>query len=277
VTTNARLEQALRRVLWTLRPYLSDVVVIGGWVPHLYRRHGGFAEWRSGLSGTAEVDVLLPASAPAAERPPLGEILTSAGFRSSNGGAVWENDPATGEKVEFFVPHTGIAASQGVVRPVADQSGVGAFALTDLDVLSEHTRILPVPMTVQEGPPVELSVRVPTLGAYLVAKACTFLKRSPIMDGTMSRRAKDLVYIRDVMAAGEEVVRRVEADVIEMRHRAGGDRRLEYAVSQLALLNDRHPALVEAAQELAERDLVPESQARSDVLGHVHDLHDLLI
>lgn len=50
---------ALAAVLWSLRSYLPELVLIGGWVPRLYRAHGGFTEWRSGLSGTMEVDVLV--------------------------------------------------------------------------------------------------------------------------------------------------------------------------------------------------------------------------
>jgi hypothetical protein len=39
-----RLERGLRSVLWTLRDYLPDLVLIGGWVPHLHRRYGVFPE-----------------------------------------------------------------------------------------------------------------------------------------------------------------------------------------------------------------------------------------
>jgi hypothetical protein len=34
------LERAFTRVLWLLREYLPDLVIIGGWVPYLYRRWG---------------------------------------------------------------------------------------------------------------------------------------------------------------------------------------------------------------------------------------------
>jgi hypothetical protein len=48
-----RLERGLRSVLWELRDYLPDLVLIGGWVPHLHRRYGGFPEWRGELSLTS--------------------------------------------------------------------------------------------------------------------------------------------------------------------------------------------------------------------------------
>lgn len=39
-----RLERGVRAVLWELRDYLPDLVLIGGWVPHLHRRYGPFPE-----------------------------------------------------------------------------------------------------------------------------------------------------------------------------------------------------------------------------------------
>lgn len=38
-------------VLAALRPYLPDIVLIGGWVPELYRRYGGLS-WEGRLSRT---------------------------------------------------------------------------------------------------------------------------------------------------------------------------------------------------------------------------------
>ena len=39
MSDDATLERALHRVLWSLRDYLPDIVIIGGWVPHLYRQY----------------------------------------------------------------------------------------------------------------------------------------------------------------------------------------------------------------------------------------------
>lgn len=40
--TPAYLEQTLRNVLHELRLYRPDLILIGGWVPYLYRHYGGF-------------------------------------------------------------------------------------------------------------------------------------------------------------------------------------------------------------------------------------------
>jgi hypothetical protein len=272
------LEQALRRVLWVLRPYLPDLIVIGGWVPHLYRRYGGFTEWRSRLSGTAEVDVLVVEGSDTSTRQPLAEILGAAGFTSDEQtrGAVWENAPGTGEKVEFFAPHQGTMRTAGKVRSLTGHEGLGAILLTDLELLEVHTREPCVPITIAQSAPEELKVRVPTLGAYLVVKASTFLKR-PAGDGeTRSRRAKDLVYIRDILAAGEPITRQVQIDIGEIRRMPLGASKLDYAVTQIGVIDRQNLALVEAAAELAERDQLSREAAINDLHGYLTDFREML-
>ena len=34
----SRYEQAFQRIVFELRPYLDEIVIIGGWVPYLYKR-----------------------------------------------------------------------------------------------------------------------------------------------------------------------------------------------------------------------------------------------
>ena len=92
------LEHALQRILWELRPYLPDVVIIGGWVPYLHRRYGPVPAWNSALSLTAEVDVLVTANLPADGRKSLAEILGGAGFKPTSSSAAaggWRSEPQT--------------------------------------------------------------------------------------------------------------------------------------------------------------------------------------
>ena len=273
-------EQALRRILWLLRPYLPHFIVIDGWVPHLYRYYGDFAEWRSQLSGTAEVDVLLADTKELANKAPLAELLRNAGFQSTNEscGAIWTNDPATGEKVEFFVPHVGIGMRAGTTQAIVGQVGLSAISLTDLELLAAHVHHIRIPFVVAGTSPVDVVVRVPSLGAYLVAKSATFFRRSGASPSdSASRRGKDVMYIRDVMAAGVHVTQQVERDLSELRalgtYAVG---RLRYAASQLELLNDASTVLDDASRELAERDGMTLHAARLDVRGHAQDLLDLL-
>jgi hypothetical protein len=141
------LEHSLQRILWELRPYLNDIVVIGGWVPYLYQRYGSFPAWRGRLALTAEVDILVSREVPPGDRPLIPVILESAGFEpvyATSSAAVWANEPERGEKVEFLVPHTGTYRELGSVVPVRAQRGMGAISLTTLEVLQRHTSTLRV-------------------------------------------------------------------------------------------------------------------------------------
>lgn len=166
VPDQQQFERGLRRILWALRDYLRDLTVIGGWVAHLYRRYGGFAEWKSDLSRTAEVDVLVPTPLGTAGRPPVSALLRDAGFRPAtegNSAAVSENDPATGERIEFLVRHEGTARQIGRPRSLLGQERLAAIPLTDMDLMMRHAATLHIPVTITSAEGV-LAVRVPTLG-----------------------------------------------------------------------------------------------------------------
>lgn len=286
----AVLEHALGRVLWELRPYLAEVVVIGGWVPYLYRRYGPFPSWRAGdglLSLTAEADVLLTRDLPPAGRQPVADLLRGAGFQpvtTTGLAAVWANDPARGEKIEFMVPHAGTLRDVGRVVPIGAQREVGAVALDRLDVLQRHTRTLGVPAVAPDGARRLAAVRVPRLGAYVLNKAATFLYRQPVAGGGGNpKQAKDLLYLRDLMYGGAEVVDVVERDLAEIlaadssaqhiidlaaNNLDGAVRPSSSAVTRLqavaAMLVEREPAWQYDA-------------AVANVAGHLTDLRDILV
>ncbi|HEX6042705.1 GSU2403 family nucleotidyltransferase fold protein [Longimicrobium sp.] len=273
-------EPALRRVLWELRAYLDDVVVIGGWVPYLYRRYGGFAGWQGRTSLTVEVDVLVDRPLPPGARPSIPDILRGCGFRPSGsvgGAAVWMGDVDAGEMIEFLVPHTGTARQQGDAVPVAAQAGLRAISLPGLELMRRYRRPVRIPVATEGGETL-LDVHVPWLGAYVVNKACTFCRRSAHGEGG-GKRSKDLLYLRDVAAAGEEVMARLEQDLREMARdrRAAGE--IGSAGNNLRLaVNGGYPGEVnEAVAALRERDATPsEAAALAEFRGRLADLLDLL-
>ena len=54
------LLRPLVRILLALEPYLGQLTLIGGWIPFLYARFGGFAEWNAPSTLTIEADILAP-------------------------------------------------------------------------------------------------------------------------------------------------------------------------------------------------------------------------
>lgn len=208
------LDSVLLPVLWELREHLSHLVLIGGWVPQLHRRFSGEAGWSMAPIATLELDILLTEAVPGGARRTLAVTLLEAGFRPMGRGrapAVWERDTALGERIEFFLDHVGPGRGVGKVRMSQAGEGVAGMSLDGLAFLSENSVELRVP-----GPPyVEsgelLGVRVPTLPAFLVHKGTIFFRRRE-----RDRRAKDLLYIVEMMAQEASLVKRIESGIKEL-------------------------------------------------------------
>lgn len=283
MSEHVKLERGLRAVLWELRDYLSDLVLIGGWVPHLHRRYGPIAEWRGALSFTAELDVLVPRRLPRRDRPPLAEVLAAAGFERGPGSevnAVWAREPERGEKIEFLAP-AGMLRRHAQTVPVEEQPGLTAIPLADVDFLARHTVDLAVPVLHSDGV-TTLRVRVPTLGAYTVNKGCTFARRgSPRGPGEAPKGAKDLLYLHDLVAAGPDVVQHIEREIRRIAGKRQADAgQVHTAANHLRLAlgaGETNRNLHAAAAMLAERGDAPRAGAAlARLRGYLADLLEIL-
>lgn len=281
----ARLERGLRAVLWDLRDYLPDLVLIGGWVPHLHRRYGPFTEWRGDLSLTNELDLLVDRRISPGDRPTLPDMLQAAGFErapGAAGNAVWARQAYAGQMVEFLVPFTAQPRRHQATVPVQGQPGLAAIPLHYVDLLARHTTTLRIPVLSATGEG-SLDVRVPTLGAYAVNKAMTFSRRGAPSDAKEApKSAKDLLYLHDLMAAGPAVVAQIERDVVAVAGSSradaeqvrGGASLLDLAIKGGEL--GRH--LENAVSMLLEREGTTNRAATlSDLRGLLADLHEILV
>lgn len=277
------LERALQRVLNDVRPYLDEIIVIGGWVPYLYQRYGDFPEWQARLALTSEVDLLVRRDMEPRDRPELSELMTTAGMKpvgASATVAIWANDPERGEKVEFLTPHEGTIQTLNAVVPLRRQPGVGAIALDQLEVMALHTQRLEVMTRSADNIAGTATITVPTLGAYALNKAATFTKRQARAGEVENpKRAKDLLYLRDLAAAGDAVMSRIGSD-----SRAIGKSRRPRFIIRTAV-NNLDGVLADAGSDrlrlagamLAERDGVAIDAATADVRGHLEDLREVLL
>lgn len=188
-------------------------------------------------------------------------------------------DAGFGEKIEFITTHRGIAQGEGRVVPLTEQPGVGAIPLTELEVIRSHTRTLLLP-PVPGFQAVE--VRVPTLGAYVVNKSLTFLRRRARTDEAGAPKlAKDLLYLRDIIAAGDDVVAALRDDIDSIAQSAvGGAERLRTAATNLQFAAAGHLShhLTSVATMIVERTPGPgveleEARTRAFLL----DLRALLL
>jgi hypothetical protein len=276
-------ERAFARVVWLLRDYLPDLIVIGGWVPYLYKRYGGL-HWVGQQSRTAEVDVLTLPPLAVHDGISLDATLRAAGLKPHQHvgpSAVWEASSESGEQIEFLTPLVGTAMQRGSTVGLSGHGRVGAIMLQGLEFLARHTMTLTVPVGEFEGRLQEVKVRVPRLGAYVVNKAATVLARQAHASAQNPKQAKDLVYLHDVMAAGEAARLRVEADITEMW--AGAPKTspergaIRSATNNIAILLEGSVGLItSAAQELGTRDSRTSIAAAASIRGQLTDLEEML-
>ncbi len=270
-------ERRLISLIAALAPYADAYILIGGWVPWLYRKYGNL-NWGGGLSGTTELDVVLAPTIEAAGRRPLKEILECNGLEpvsGANHGAVWVYASDQADALELFTPWTGPAIGHQT-RRVEGQPGIDVIRLQNLELVTEF--VSPLQISNSAG---TLAVKVPTLGAYVATKALTFTARpigGPALDAS-TKRGKDLLYVFDVMSAGPLVHRRIEADLMNISRRGApfiGN--LHRAGNNLTLLTGKrpHPALAEAAAALSERDSRSLVVAEALIRGAADDLQDFL-
>ena len=267
MASRRELEAALNRVLDALNEYSDDLILIGGWVPYIQLSYGRGAVPSVRTSLTMEADVLVPRHLAPSDRRPIAEVLTAAGFTSQAGGVVWVRDhEVSGERIEFMQPLRGPAPGRGTARVVPDQPELRALALDHLQVMEDFNETILVSRTdATEGRP----VRVPTLGAFAVNKANTFHLRG----GTDAhlRAGKDLLYLRDIAAAGSPATDVLQGDLTAIQSCD--------AAAQTALRRARYhlravaPGYLGAVAEmLAEREGFDLADAKADVEGHLTDV-----
>ncbi len=281
----AKIERAFERVLWLLRDYLPDLVVVGGWVPQLYGRYSG-DPWHGRSSLTIEVDAVAVPPIPTRGRPTLDEILRASGLvpnREHGPSAVWTAAHLTGERIEFLTPHTGTARQQGATITLQEHGDVGAISLPAIGFLATHTATLSVPVGEFDGRQQAVTVTVPLLGAYLLNKASTFPARRPHADGPNPKQAKDLVYIHDVMAAGDVVRKRIDTDMRLIWAAStvkGPDRQVIRSAQhnvELVLHGPLGQTLLPAsAAQLSMRDGVAIADAGAAIRGYLTDYAEML-
>lgn len=265
-------------MLEALGPYRKDVILIGGWVPYLYQRFGGFAAWKVDIARTVELDLVVPTQLPTGQRPPLSKILDDAGFFPTTGnvGSVWIRNGADDEMIEFFTVHEGTARQIGRPRKIGGQAALAAISLTQLPLLTEQTPTLVIGTDVNRAP---LGVRVPALGGYVLNKALTFMDRLSVSADGVLKAAKDIVYMRDVMSGGEDVRTQVLNDIRALvRQDKSRLALIKTAEGRLRRLGIGTTSALDGAvsQLVVQQRFTSDGAARADLLGYTEILADLL-
>jgi hypothetical protein len=194
-------------------PYLSDLVLVGGWAFRLYalrsRDDGALV-----ALATKDADFVLPPVLPPRART-LRESLEVGGFNAEYTGdespPVSHFVPGTSDVdfyVEFLVPEVGRPGA-----PTATISGITAQRLRHLDLLRVNTRQVELSRAngfdTGDSP---LVVRVPNPAAFLVHKLLVLDRRKP------EKQHGDIIYIHDTLWIFSDILHELREDWLGLQN-----------------------------------------------------------
>ncbi|MGD0855741.1 MAG: GSU2403 family nucleotidyltransferase fold protein [Dehalococcoidia bacterium] len=188
---------SLLKTLDTLKPYLNDIVIVGGWVPFLYRKYGAIPS-RHPAVRTVDIDIAVHHQVPDKGRTTIDELLTKAGYTTrmygSNSGAVKYELDTPPTEIEFITPEIGKSREESITV----QSGLIAQALRYLDIPLNNFRQIMINEH-QSGLIFSATVKIPTLAAFVFQKSLI----APLRRNNY-KEAKDLYYIFDLLDSTED-------------------------------------------------------------------------
>ena len=195
---------SLLRTLDTLKPYLQEIVIVGGWVPFLYRKYGEIPARHPSVR-TTDIDIAVPHQVPDNGRPTMDNLLSEAGYAveifGSYGGMVKYKLATPPTEIEFITPETGRPGEPSIVV----QNGLRARALRYVEILLENTRQIALNEHIKDLH-ISAGVKLPSPAAYIYQKALTLPLRS-------SKAAKDLYYIFDLLDSTAEMQSQIPAEI----------------------------------------------------------------
>jgi hypothetical protein len=202
------LDEGLQVALAALQPYLADVVLAGGWVPHVYSEVLAPTE-PGGLLATRDVDLAVPRKVPTRGQT-IDQLLGAAGFECEFRSL--ETPPATAYfarrdqpdevEIEFVTPARGSRESTQMV-----QDGLSAQAMRYAALLLDHAWEIPLP-EITDGA-LSGALRVPAPAAFVMHKCLTYRRRRDAL-----KREKDLYYAFFVVSAFPEWHERMKRDLV---------------------------------------------------------------
>ncbi len=187
-------------VVNVLRPYLGDIVCIGGCANALYRHHELASSPAPEYLGTKDSDWALPVRLAQKTEEPLAKLMTKAGFVEDLQGSMTEPvvkykpKDAIAADIEFLCPLSGIPGGRKNENAAIEvQKGLMAQPLRYLEILAKN------PWQVDLGRAPEfrrlkgVMVQVPNPAAYVVQKVLIRDQRRKT-----ESLAKDCYYLYEV-------------------------------------------------------------------------------
>ncbi len=190
---------AFGRLLHALRPWLGELVIVGGWAHRLFRMRPNVPTLAYQPLRTRDADLAFSAEASLAGD--MNAALKAAGFRKELGGehtppVTWYRLDAgdQGFYAEFLAPLTGSGTKRGGAPDTTlAKAGVTAQKLRYLDLLLRF----PWSIQIEAGSlvPIEtpVEIRIPNPVSFIVQKLLIHAQRPP------EKRAQDALYVHDTL------------------------------------------------------------------------------
>jgi hypothetical protein len=200
---SAALDSMFAEAVTTLKPYLSDLVCIGGCASALYRYHEHASHMPFPYLGTKDIDWASPRSLPQNKRKPVAELMAEAGFKEEMFGAgnrpvvkYVRKDEASSGDIEFLCPKSGLHGARNKSTTLSShpvQRGLMAQPLRYIELLQYRTWEIDLGRIPEFAVLQGVRIRVPNPAAYVVQKV---LIRGPRRSAQSA--AKDCYYIYEI-------------------------------------------------------------------------------
>ena len=256
----------LLNVLFILRDYLPNVILIGGCVPYIYSRY----MFGSNLPPvyTKDLDILASNEVPILKES-IVSLLVNAGYKGrvlkidQNQFFKFESRSATGFEVEFLTTEPTKMHGESMVI----QSGLRAQILPGLDLLLVHNTEVKIRDKI-DGKTIDIKVHVPTPGAFVLNKINSYLKPY----GNIERN-KDIYYVFYMLRylpIGKQ-------DIADSIRRCIGTRELKTLISAIRPLFSEEYSLgtLDVAAQLSGLDMTA-SNIRLLILSDFNEFIDIL-
>jgi hypothetical protein len=200
---SAAFDSFFAEAVTTLKPYLGDLVCIGGCANALYRYHERASSIPFPYLGTKDLDWASPQELLQGERKRVAVLMAEAEFKEEKLGASEKavvkylpQDGSLAADIEFLCPQSGLPGgrNKGSTSPsYSVQPGLMAQPLRYLELLQHRTweiELVRIPEFVALG---GLRVKVPNPAAYVVQKVLIRDQRRSAQSA-----AKDCYYLYEV-------------------------------------------------------------------------------
>jgi hypothetical protein len=200
-------QEIVKKVLFTtldaLRDYLSDIVIVGGWVPQIY----AWAEESPEISvHSNDVDAAVSSKLPLRGKKSIASSMQAADFKIGISDAGFDlAAPGKDKKptARFLYPRGKVTVPIEFITPlfgsgkndaVQIQKDLVVPALRYTNILLAHTETVSPAGDTLKGKRTRVTFRIPTLAAFVLAKGLTFVRRP-----TIDKKGKDLAYIHEIL------------------------------------------------------------------------------